>query len=59
LFFSAKKTIGLYRWIENRITYEVYNTSAQNIEKGNVIFASNSGRSLIEFGLVFNLKNVE
>lgn len=59
LFFSAKRTFGLYRWVENQISYEIYNTTSQSIEKGTVIFASNSNRSLIEFGLVFNFKNTE
>lgn len=59
LFFSAKRSFGIYSWIEHRISYELYNTNSQSIGTGNVLFASNSGRSLIEFGLVINLKDVE
>jgi hypothetical protein len=59
MFFSVKRTFGLFHWIEQRISYEYFDTQTTTAETGTATMVSNGGRSLIEMGLVFNLKRID
>lgn len=56
LYISLKRTFGIYRWIEHHISYEIYDFQSNQVEIGSATMASYGSRSLIELGLVFNLK---
>jgi hypothetical protein len=59
LFLSIKRTFGFYRWIEQNISYEFFNQTTNNLEIGKANMVNNGNRSLMEFGFVFDLKEVE
>jgi hypothetical protein len=59
LFISMKRTFGLYHWIEQQVSYKHLNSLTNNFEYGSATMVSNGSRTLIELGLVFNLKRID
>lgn len=51
--FGVKRTFGLFRWVEESISYEMFDIENGTTEIGTATMATNGNRSLYEIGLVF------
>lgn len=56
---GLKRTFGFFRWVEESISYELFNVENNTSETGTATMATNGNRSLYEFGLVFYLNRIK